>query len=603
MFRHWRVTKYVMRELAMPIMLALSLYTFVLLMNHLFLVAEKALSKNLSMELTLKLLVIGIPQLMILAIPMAVLLGTMIAVGRLSSDHEWVALQSAGHGISVLLRPVIVMGLLGALTSFGIYAVLVPRSNYVARSLGAQVMFSSNLAADLKPREFYDLRKVARVRLTNGREVNAYIPGVGHNLQEHSVVLIRGGRVKDLPGVRYHIVRGTLDTTGVPDRKPVLSPQDDAREYVVEMLVEDGSPLAGKTIEEAGLRQLPGLYLIEIDRGDQVMPAVSSSVALRERDRLVFAGIVESVVDLQRIRGLSPATDQVFKLDASLTNRSLVEAVVSEACPIVGMSIREGRFRTRYNAAVIAVARNGQRVRQKIGDIVLQAGDTLLLEARASFASQNRDSRDFFLVSAIEDSARPRHERAWVSLAVLAVMVMVVSAGLMSMLNASLLAAGAMILSRCTQASAALRAVDWSVLIVISAAFGLGSAVGSTGAAHGVTVRLLAIAGSEPLVVLGVLGGLTMLFTNVINANAAAVLMFPIAVSTAQSLGVNAMPFVMAIALGAAGSFATPVGYQTNLMVLGPGGYRASDFLKIGVPLSLLYWGAATLLIPQVWSF
>ena len=389
----------------------------------------------------------------------------------------------------------------------------------------------------------------------------------------------------------------------LPDRKPVLSPQDDAREYVVEMLVAQGSPLAGKTIEDAGLRQLPGLYLIEIDRGDQVMPAVSSSVVLRERDRLVFAGIVESVVDLQRIRGLSPATDQVFKLDASLTNRSLVEAVVSEACPVVGMTIREGQFRTRYNAAVIAVARNGQRVRQKIGDIVLQAGDTLLLEARASFASQNRDSRDFFLVSAIEDSARPRHERAWVSLAVLAAMVVVVSSGLMSMLNASLLAAGAMILSRCTTASAALRAVDWPVLIVISSAFAIGSAVGTTGAAQAVALKLLALAGHEPLVVLGVLGGLTMLFTNLINANAAAVLMFPIAVSSAQALGVSAMPFAMGIALGAAGSFAMPIGYQTNLMVLGPGGYRASDFLKIGVPLSLLYWAAATLLIPQVWSF
>ena len=160
-----------------------------------------------------------------------------------------------------------------------------------------------------------------------------------------------------------------------------------------------------------------------------------------------------------------------------------------------------------------------------------------------------------------------------------------------------------MILSRCTTASAALRAVDWPVLIVISSAFAIGSAVGTTGAAQAVALKLLALAGHEPLVVLGVLGGLTMLFTNLINANAAAVLMFPIAVSSAQALGVSAMPFAMGIALGAAGSFATPIGYQTNLMVLGPGGYRASDFLKIGVPLSLLYWAAATLLIPQVWSF
>ena len=394
----------------------------------------------------------------------------------------------------------------------------------------------------------------------------------------------------------------------LPEREPVLSPQDDAREYVVEMLIEEGSPLAGRTVERAGLRHLPGLYLIEIDRDGQVLPAVSPNVELRERDRLAFAGIVESVVDLQRIRGLVPATDQVFKLDAPRTNRSLVEAVVSESCPIVGMTIREGGFRTRYNAAVIALARGGRRIHQKIGDIVLRAGDTLLLETRASFASQNRDSRDFFLVSAIEDSEPPRHDRARISLTILGAMVAAVALGLMSMLNASLLAAGAMILTRCTSASAALRAIDWQVLIVIAAAFGIGSAVGTSGAAETVTRQLLSLVGDDPHVVLAVLCAVTMVFTNLINAKASAVLMFPIAVSTAHALGtpenpMSAMPFAMAIVLGAAGSFATPIGYQTNLMVLGPGGYRTSDFLKVGIPLSLLFWGTASLLIPQVWPF
>ncbi|TDI98283.1 MAG: SLC13 family permease [Deltaproteobacteria bacterium] len=394
----------------------------------------------------------------------------------------------------------------------------------------------------------------------------------------------------------------------LPDRRAVLSPDDDAREYVVEMLIEDGSPLAGKTIERAGLRQLPGLFLIEIDRGEQVLPAVSSNVVLRERDRLVFAGIVESVVDLRKIRGLVPATNQVFKLDATRANRSLVEAVVSEACPIVGMTIREGGFRTRYNAAVIAVGRNGQRVKQKIGDIVLQAGDTLLLEARASFAAQHRNSRDFFLVSRIEDSTPPRHERAWVSLAILAAMVAAVTLGGLSMLNASILAAGGMILARCTPASVALRNVDWQVLVVIATAFGIGRAMQTSGAAEGVTTWLVSLAGSDPHVILAILCGVTMVFTNVMNANAAAVLMFPIAVSTAQELSasgmtVSHMPFVIAIIMGATSSFATPIGYQTNLMVMGPGGYHFNDFLKIGVPLSLLVWLTSVLLIPRIWPF
>ncbi len=394
----------------------------------------------------------------------------------------------------------------------------------------------------------------------------------------------------------------------LPDRAPAISTTDDLREYVVEMLVPPGSPLAGRTIEDAGLRQLPGLYLMEIDRDGQIMAAVSPNVALRERDRLMFAGVVESVVDLRRIRGLEPATDQVFKLDAEHVNRSLVEAVVSEACPIVGMTIREGQFRTRYNAAVIAVARGGERVTQKIGDIVLQAGDTLLLETRASFANQHRNSRDFFLVSTVDEYVPVRHERAWLALAILAGMVALVTTGTASMLHASMLAAGAMIALRCVGAAGAMRSIDWPVMAVITAAFGIGRAMDESGAALSITRWMIGLVGSDPQLILAILTGLTMLFTNVMNANAAAVLMFPIGVQTATQLGATGpplatLPFVMGILFGATASYATPIGYQTNLMVMGPGGYRFSDYLRVGLPLSLALWVLAVLLIPRIWPF
>jgi len=425
---------------------------------------------------------------------------------------------------------------------------------------------------------------------------------------EHGLGMFEIGKVGIVCAVVGLTYLLTLGRWLIPDRRPVISTGDDPREYVVEMLVPDGSPLAGRTIEDAGLRHLPGLYLMEIDRDGQVLPAVSSGVALRESDRLVFAGIVGSIVDLQRIRGLTPATNQVFKLDEPRTNRSLVEAVVSRANPLVGMTIREGEFRTRYNAAVIAVGRMGERIQQKIGDIVLRAGDTLLLEARTSFAGQHRNSRDFFLVSQIEDSAPVRHDRAWISLVILTAMVAVVTTGRLSMLNAAMLAAGAMILTRCTSASAALRAIDWQVLLVIAAAFGIGRAMQTSGAAEGVTHWLISMAGNDPMVIMAILGGVTMVFTNVMNANAAAVLMFPIGVATAANLstpelGISAMPFVIAIAMGATASFATPIGYQTNLMVMGPGGYRFSDFLRVGLPLSILVWLTAILVIPLFWPF
>ena len=361
--------------------------------------------------------------------------------------------------------------------------------------------------------------------------------------------------------------------------------------------------MAEKTIEQAGLRHLPGLFLMEIDRRDQVIPAPSSSVVLQPGDRLVFAGVVESVVDLQKIRGLTPATSQVFKLDEPRTNRALVEAVVSDTCPMLGRSIREGRFRTSYNAAVIAVARSGERVQKKIGDIVLQPGDTLLLEARASFAEQHRNSRDFYLVSRIDDSAPPRHDRAATALAILAAMVTAAAFGWLSILNAAMLAAGGMIMTRCCSPSAALRAVDWQVLLAIGSAFGLGAALERSGAAATVATSLLGLAGDDALVALVVVYLLTMVFTELITNNAAAVLVFPIALQAARQLGVDAMPFVIAIMMAASASFSTPIGYQTNLMVYGPGGYRFSDFQRIGIPLNLLLFAVSILLIPRIWAF
>jgi di/tricarboxylate transporter len=191
----------------------------------------------------------------------------------------------------------------------------------------------------------------------------------------------------------------------LPDRRPALSERDDPRQYTVEMLVEPGSALVGRTVEQAQLRHLPGLFLVEIERDGQVLPAVGPSERLRGNDRLVFAGVVESVVDLQKVRGLRPATDQVDKLDSPRSHRCLIEAVVSDSCPLVGRSVRAGRFRTVYNAAVIAVGRNGERLRGKIGDVVLRAGDTLLLEAHPWFAERHRNSRDFFLLGAVSLSA------------------------------------------------------------------------------------------------------------------------------------------------------------------------------------------------------
>jgi di/tricarboxylate transporter len=389
----------------------------------------------------------------------------------------------------------------------------------------------------------------------------------------------------------------------LPERRPVISSFSDAREYTVEMMVEHESPLHGKSIEQAGLRQLPGLYLIEIERDGRVIPAVSPYEILQGGDHLVFVGIVDSVVDLQRTIGLKPATNQVFKLDSKRDDRSLSEAVISNTSPLIGKTIREGRFRSHYNAAIIAVARNGEKIKKKIGDIILQAGDTLLLVSHPDFFQQHHNSKDFFLVSSLCDLQPVRHKRAPIAMTILLLMVVVMALGLLSILKAVMLAAGLMIITRCTTGRIARRAVNWQVLIVIAASFGIAKALQNSGAASMIAQWLLSFTQDSPWLALGAIFVLTALFTALATNNAAAVIMFPIALSTAESLNVSFLPFAVTIMVAASASFATPISYQTNLMVYGPGGYRFKDYVYFGGPLTLLVGLLTVIITPMVWRF
>jgi di/tricarboxylate transporter len=389
----------------------------------------------------------------------------------------------------------------------------------------------------------------------------------------------------------------------LPRRVPAASSYEDVRQYIAEMMVQPDSPLIGKSIEDAGLRQLPGLFLIEIERGEQVMAAVSSEEVLQADDRLVFAGILDSVMDLQQTRGLIPATNQVFKLNVPRPGRCFVEAVLSDKSPLVGKSVREGRFRNHYNAVIIALARNGERVARKIGDIVLAQGDTLLLETRPDFVEQQKNSRDFLLVSQIGDQHPIEHGRAPVAMAIVVAMIAVVTLGWFSMLEAALLAAGLMILTRCTNSRTARRSPDWQVLVVIATSFGIGAALEKTGAASVMAGGLIGLAQGDPLITLALVFVATAILTSLATNNVAAVLVFPIALEAAQSMGVSAEPFILTLMVAASASFATPIGYQTNLMVFNVGGYRFGDFVRVGVPLTLVVGLVTVLVVPLVWSF
>ena len=387
------------------------------------------------------------------------------------------------------------------------------------------------------------------------------------------------------------------------DRRPAVSPSDDPRQYSLEMLVEPGSPLIGRSIEEAGLRGLDGLFLMEIDRSGHVMAAVAPTERLEAGDRLVFVGVVDSVVELQKIRGLRPATDQVFMLDDPRSERTLIEAVVSNTCPLIGRTIREGRFRSTYDAVVIAVARNGERLQMKLGDITLEPGDTLLLEASSDFAEHQRSNRDFYLVSAVSNFTPPRHDQAWIACTVLAAMVLAATLELVPMVAAALVAAAVVVAMKCISSDEARQSIEWESLLLIAASFGLARAMEKTGLAEGIAQSTIAAAGDHPHLVLAAIYLVTMLFTELMSNNAAAVLTFPIAWQTAADLGVNPLPFVMAVTVAASCGFATPMGYQTNLMIYGPGGYKFSDYVRFGGPLNLLVMAITVALAPLIWPF
>jgi di/tricarboxylate transporter len=392
----------------------------------------------------------------------------------------------------------------------------------------------------------------------------------------------------------------------LPERKPVAQQELDTRRYTVRMEVGADSPIVAKSIEAAGLRHLPGLYLTQIERGEEQIPAPPPETLIQAGDTLAFAGILESVVDLRKIRGLTPATNQVEKVSSPVYDRTLVEAVIAQNSHLIGRTVRESRFRTTYNAAIIAVHRNGGQVRRKVGDILIRAGDTLLLETHQGFVNSYRNSGDFNLVSNVAGSAPVRHDRAWLAISIFAALVVALAFTSVEPVALGLAAAVAMVVTRCLTPGEARSSVSIQVIVVIAAALGVGQAMSNSGAAAAIADWLLGLADGMGMGPRGILFATFLLataFAQVVTNNGAAALMFPISMAAAEELGVRPEAFMFTLLLAAGSSFLTPIGYQTNLLVYGPGGYKFLDFTRMGAPLSILLAITAALLAPIAFPF
>lgn len=381
----------------------------------------------------------------------------------------------------------------------------------------------------------------------------------------------------------------------LPDRKDQQK-FGSMREFTLEVAVAFDGPLVGKSVGEAGLRELERLYLVEIERDGSVVTAVPSEERLCGGDRLVFAGDTQAISDLLRINGIVPSVhDDEPSLSKDRAERCLVEAALSPQSDVLGLTIRDARFRDRYGAVVLAVARGGERVSGNLGNIRLRPGDVLLLEARPAFISRQRYNKDFLLINDL-GTETPRHDRAYVSWGILVVLVGAAALGWLSMLNAALLGAGLMIASGCCSVGQAQKAVDVPVILTIASSFALGGALQVTGAAELVAAQILSVSAGHPLLTILLVYLAVSVLTEVITNNAAAVLMIPIVLSMTASLGVEPEPFVIAVMMAASASFATPLGYQTNTMVFGPGGYRFMDFVRIGLPFNI-FVGLVTVVV------
>ncbi len=386
------------------------------------------------------------------------------------------------------------------------------------------------------------------------------------------------------------VVMSLLAPLLLPDREsPRSRLAATQRDFVVRMIVEPHGPLASRSVEAAGLRHLEGVFLVEIERGGELIAPVAPTTVLHGGDHLLFVGEARIVADLHELPGLVSAETPHFEA-LEVPERHRIEAVIGASSPLLGKTPKEIGFRARYDAAIVGIHREGQPVVAKLGEVKLRLGDTLLLLADAGFRERWRDRPDFLVLQSLDREAEAPVQgpkAGFVGLVGLGVVV-VAGSGLLPILHASLIAAVLLVATRAVGAQAARDAIEVEVLLVIAASFGLGAAIEQSGLAATLAGGIVALFGDLGwrFVLLGVVLS-TVVMTEFISNNAAAALMFPIAMATAQGTGAEPRSFAIAVAIAASLSFLTPIGYQTNTMIYGPAGYRFGDYWRLGAPLTL----------------
>jgi di/tricarboxylate transporter len=397
----------------------------------------------------------------------------------------------------------------------------------------------------------------------------------------------------------------TIGRKLLPARETLASMQTtDSKQYLTELVIVADSPLIGKHLTETSLANHPKARVLEIIRDGDTLTTPLNKIVLKKDDHLRISTALSSVMDINSLAGVEILPKAKPGLDVISSEKAVVaECVIAPHSSLHRRSIREINFRRRYGVLVLAVHRKGVNLRAEFADVKLKSGDTLLVEGPESTLRELRDNRDFLLLLDVPHTPK-RWPKQWMAIAAIAMVVILATLKILPIAALAIIAAVAVIALRCVDVEEAYRAVEWKILFMVFGMLALGLALEKTHGAEFIARGLLSSFGSlGPTVVLSIVILLAAVLANFLSHNVAAVLLTPIALQSALALHVSPRPFIIAIAIGASACFATPIGYQTNLLVYGPGGYFFRDFIKIGLPLNVLIWILATLLIPWLWPF
>lgn len=409
------------------------------------------------------------------------------------------------------------------------------------------------------------------------------------------------GVVLGVVGLVYML---TIGRRLLPDRETLSSilQTTESRQYLTEVVIAHDSPLIGKLITETPLANPRYGRILDITRRGELLDAPLNQVVLQQGDRLRLNTVLSSVLEMQEEHGVRPRAEVDLGLEELSTEKaSVVECVVGPNSEWIGRTIKQINFRQRFGILILAVHRQGHNLREKFENMRLNFGDTILMEGSVSAINKLRADRNFLLLTDVRE--RPfRRRRMWVAIGTMAAVAGLAATSGIPIYALALLGALFVVLTRCLDVEDAYRAINWKIIFLILGTLALGHALETTGGAALVANGLMnSLEGAGDAALLSAIFALASLLTLFLSNNAVAVLLTPIVIQTAGQMQVDPRPLIVAVALGASASFATPVGYQTNALVYGAGGYRFSDFIRVGLPLNVLFWLVASLVIPRLW--